>query len=134
MSKISKYTVNILRDLIKLGLIRGMFFWCLENMSELLPVNKISETDSLICFYHPQLVYQVHILLVPKKDIRDLSQLDPIKDEFLVDMFSTVRTLVNEMDLEKDGYRLIVNEGDIRNFRSCISIWSQMGDVILREN
>ena len=103
-------------------------------MSELLPVNKISETDSLICFYHPQLVYQVHILLVPKKDIRDLSQLDPIKDEFLVDMFSTVRTLVNEMDLEKDGYRLIVNEGDIRNFRSCISIWSQMGDVILREN
>ena len=116
MSKISKYTVNILRDLIKLGLIRGMFFWCLENMSELLPVNKISETDSLICFYHPQPVYPVHILLVPKKDIRDLSQLDPIKDEFLVDMFSTVRTLVNEMDLEKDGYRLIVNGGEYQEF------------------
>ena len=85
-------------------------------MSELLPVNKISETDSLICFYHPQPAYPVHILLVPKKDIRDLSQLDPIKDEFLLDMFSTVRTLVNEMNLEKVGYRLIVNGGEYQEF------------------
>jgi hypothetical protein len=82
-------------------------------MSELLPVNKISETRSLICFFHPQPFYPVHILLVPKKDIRDLSQLDPMDDEFLADIFSTVRMLIKEMDLEKKGYRLIVNGGGI---------------------
>ena len=85
-------------------------------MSELLPVNLISETQSLICFYHPQPAYPVHILLLPKKDIRDLSQLDPMGDEFLADMFSTVSTLIEEMDLEKKGFRLIVNGGEYQEF------------------
>ncbi len=85
-------------------------------MSELLPVNKISETDSLVCFHHPQPAYPVHILLVPKKDIRDLSQLDPLEDEFLPDMFATVHKLVEELDLEKKGYRLIVNGGEYQEF------------------
>jgi histidine triad (HIT) family protein len=85
-------------------------------MSELLPVNKILETDSLLCFYHPQPTYPVHILLVPKKDIRDLSQLDPMKDEFLPDLFVTVSKLVDELGLEQKGYRLIINGGEYQEF------------------
>ena len=115
-SKISRYTFKLLQVIIQLRLIREMFFWGLENMSELLPVNKISETDSLICFYHPQPAYPVHILLVPKKDIRDLSQLDPLEDEFFPDLFMTLRKLVEELDLENKGYRLIVNGGEYQEF------------------
>lgn len=115
-SKISKYALKFLPVVIHLRLMRIIFFWCLENMSELLPVNIISETRSLICFYHPQPAYPVHILLVTKKDIRDLSQLDPMEDEFLPDMFNTVRTLIEELDLEKKGYRLIVNGGEYQEF------------------
>ncbi|MES0361000.1 MAG: HIT domain-containing protein [Anaerolineales bacterium] len=115
-SRVSQYALKSLLVVIRLRLVRSIFFWCLENMSELLPVNKISETDSLICFYHPQPDYPVHILLVPKKDIRDLSQLDPMENEFLPDMFSTVRTLIEELDLEKKGYRLIVNGGEYQKF------------------
>jgi histidine triad (HIT) family protein len=115
-SKVNQYAFKFLQVVIHLRLVRLIFFWCLENMSELLPVNIISETRSLICFYHPQPAYPVHILLVPKKDIRDLSQLDPMKDEFLPDMFSTVRTLIEELDLEKKGYRLIVNGGEYQEF------------------
>jgi histidine triad (HIT) family protein len=115
-SKISQYALKFLPAVIHLRMMRIIFFWCLENMSELLPVNIISETRSLICFYHPQPDYPAHILLVPKSDIRDLSQLDPMKDEFLPDMFSTVRTLVNEMNLETVGYRLIVNGGEYQEF------------------
>lgn len=115
-SKISQYAFKFLSVVIQLRLVRIIFFWCLENMSELLPVKKISETRSLICFYHPQPTYPVHILLVPKKDIRDLSQLDPMDDEFLPDLFITVRTLVEELGLEKKGYRLIVNGGEYQEF------------------
>jgi histidine triad (HIT) family protein len=115
-SKVNQYAFKFLQVVIHLRLVRLIFFWCLENMIELLPVNIISETRSLICFYHPQPAYPVHILLVPKKDIRDLSQLDPMKDEFLPDMFSTVRTLIEELDLEKKGYRLIVNGGEYQEF------------------
>jgi histidine triad (HIT) family protein len=115
-SKISQYAFKFLPVVIHLRLIRIIIFWCLENMSELLPVNKISETRSLICFYHPQPAYPVHILLVPKKDIRDLSQLDPMEDEFLPDLFTTVRKLVEELGLEQKGYRLIVNGGEYQEF------------------
>ena len=115
-SKISQYALKFLPVVIHLRLMRIIFFWCLENMSELLPVKIISETRSLICFYHPQPAYPVHILLVPKKDIRDLSQLAPMEDEFFPDMFNTVRTLIEELDLEKKGYRLIVNGGEYQEF------------------
>jgi histidine triad (HIT) family protein len=115
-SKVSQYASKSLQAVIHLRLVRIIFFWCLNNMSELLPVNLISETPSLICFYHPQPAYPVHILLVPKKDIRDLSQLNPMQDEFLADMFSTVRTLIEELDLERKGYRLIVNGGEYQEF------------------
>ena len=115
-SKVSQYASKSLQAVIHLRLVRIIFFWCLNNMSELLPVNVISEMPSLICFYHPRPAYPVHILLVPKKDIRDLSKLNPMQDEFLADMFSTVRTLIEELDLEKKGYRLIVNGGEYQEF------------------
>jgi len=37
-------------------------------------------------------------------------------NEFLPDMFNTVRTLIEELDLEKKGYRLIVNGGEYQEF------------------
>jgi diadenosine tetraphosphate (Ap4A) HIT family hydrolase len=50
-----------------------MIIWGMINMNDYLPIQKISQTDSLICFHHPQPVYPTHILLIPKEDIRDLS-------------------------------------------------------------
>lgn len=85
-------------------------------MHDLLPVQKISETNSLVCFYHPQPVYPVHILLVPKEDIRDLTQLDLEQSEFLQDLFATVRSLIEEFNLEQKGYRLILNGGEYQDF------------------
>jgi len=85
-------------------------------MHDLLPVQKISETNSLVCFYHPQPVYPVHILLVPKEDIRDLTQLDLEQSEFLQDLFTTVQSLIEEFNLEQKGYRLILNGGEYQEF------------------
>ena len=95
---------------------RTFFSWCLANMSDYLPVNKISETETLLCFHHPQPSYMLHILLVPKKDIQSLSKLDPQENEFLVDLFATVRSLILEFGLEEKGYRLIVNGGEYQDF------------------
>ncbi|MCJ7536860.1 MAG: HIT domain-containing protein [Anaerolineales bacterium] len=55
-------------------------------------------------------------LLVPKDEIRDLMHLDPEDSEFLRDLFSTVRTLVEELNLQDQGYRLVVNGGDFQDF------------------
>lgn len=107
---------NILRIAAKVGIVRQVLIWGLINMNDWLPINKISETDSLICFHHPQPVYPVHILLVPKEELRDLTQLKTEDSEILQDLFTTVQSLIAELDLEEKGYRLILNGGEYQDF------------------
>jgi len=53
---------------------------------------------------------------VPKEEIRDLMHLDPEDNGFLRDLFTTVRSLVEELNLQERGYRLVVNGGDYQDF------------------
>ncbi|UCF28282.1 MAG: HIT domain-containing protein [Chloroflexota bacterium] len=108
--------LNILRNAAKVGIVRQVLIWGLINMNDWLPINKISETDSLICFHHPQPVYPVHILLVPKEKLYDLTQLKTEDSEFLQDLFATVQSLIADLDLEEKGYRLILNGGEYQDF------------------
>ena len=80
-------------------------------MSFAIPVHRLRETRALIAFYHPRPTYPVHILLVPKQAIINLSELTPADAPFLIDLFQTVQELVRELGLESGGYRLIVNGG-----------------------
>ena len=97
-------------------LARPIIIWGIAHMSKFMPNQAISETDSLVCFYHPQPSYPIHILLVPKEDIRDLKHFDPGESDFLLDLFSTVRILVDELNLQRQGYRLVLNGGEYQEF------------------
>lgn len=85
-------------------------------MSKFKPEQVISETDSLICFYHPSPGYPVHILLVPKAEVLDLTQLDPGNGQFFKELFETVQNLVEMLELQEQGYRLVVNGGQYQEF------------------
>lgn len=83
-------------------------------MSFAIPVDRLRETQTLIAFRHPKPSYPFHVLLVPKKAVQNLSELDTNDSTFLVDLFSTVQSLVNEFHLS--AYRLIVNGGEYQDF------------------
>ena len=85
--------------------------WIFAHMSFVIPTKRLRETDSLVAFPHPSPAYPVHILLVPKKAVKSLTELDNTDDAFLIDLFQTVQSLVQEMELESAGYRLIANGG-----------------------
>ena len=86
-------------------------------MSFALPVDRLSETSTLLAFYHPTPAYPLHILLVPKKPIASLAELNPAADgDFLTDLFVTVQKLVKQFSLPEGGYRLIVNDGKYQDF------------------
>lgn len=80
-------------------------------MNFLIPVDRLLETPTLLAFYHPKPTYPVHILIVPKKGIRDMIHLTSEDNMLLVEVFQVVRRLVDELKLEKQGYRLICNGG-----------------------
>lgn len=86
-------------------------------MSFALPVDRLSETATLLAFHHPNPAYPLHILLVPKKPIATLSELDPVVDlNFLTDVYATAQTLIEQFHLAESGYRLIVNGGKFQDF------------------
>jgi histidine triad (HIT) family protein len=81
------------------------------KMDFLIPVQRLRDTPNLLAFYHPQPAYPLHILIVPKRELAGLQDLSSEDQGLLFEIFQTVQSLVTELDLDKAGYRLIVNGG-----------------------
>jgi histidine triad (HIT) family protein len=109
----------LIRLIIRLARTRpGRFLvgWIFAHMSQLLPLDRLAETGTLVAFRHPQPAYPFHALIVPKKQVASLESLDPAESAFLTDLYSTVQALVKRFDLGTGGYRLIVNGGKFQDF------------------
>jgi histidine triad (HIT) family protein len=88
--------------------------WIFEHMSFTIPVHRLRETETLIAFRHPKPSYKFHVLLVPKKAIVSVRELNLNDSALLTDLYSTVQSLVDEFHLS--AYRLIVNGGEYQCF------------------
>jgi histidine triad (HIT) family protein len=88
--------------------------WVFENMSFAIPVQRLHETETLLAFHHPKPSHKFHVLLVPKKAIPSLMELNAKDSAFLTDLFRVVQNIVTEHQLE--AYRLIVNGGENQDF------------------
>ena len=85
--------------------------WIFAYFSFIIPGKRLAERDSVLAFHHPSPSYPLHILIVPKANVRSLVDL-PSKDQlFELELFSLVNELVKIFNLESKGYRLIVNGG-----------------------
>ena len=97
-----------------LWLLAPLLGWIFAHMSFAIPVQRLRETETLMAFHHPKPSYPFHVLLVPKRAIASLKELDPKDSVFLADLYSTVQSLVEEFQLS--AYRLIVNGGEYQDF------------------
>lgn len=80
-------------------------------MNGFIPVDRLHETATLIAFYHPRPSHNVHILLVPKRIIPNMTLLNSEHCDFMTDVFATVKRLVDEFGLAEGGYSLVCNGG-----------------------
>lgn len=87
--------------------------WMFAHMSFAIPVKRLRETDTLMAFRHPKPAYPFHVLIVPKKAVASLTELDPTDTAFLADLYSAVQSLVTEFQLP--AYRLIINGGEFQD-------------------
>lgn len=83
-------------------------------MSLVVPARRLREADTLLAFYHPKPSYPFHVVLVPKRAVSSVMELDSTHSEFLTELFSTVQSIVTEFQLS--AYRLIVNGGEYQDF------------------
>jgi len=90
-------------DLI-IGLAFGKF-------SRALPVKRLKETDKVIAFWHPKPFWEKHILIVPKKAIKKITEINKSDLEYVDEAFMVTKELVGELGWEKRGYTLLINGG-----------------------
>lgn len=88
--------------------------WMFSRMSFAIPVRRLRETDTLMAFHHPKPAYPFHVLIVPKKAVASLMEIDSTDAAFLADLYAAVQSLVDEFKLP--AYRLIVNGGEYQDF------------------
>ena len=104
------YSVYQYRYLQKLG------NWMIEQLASHIPSERLLETERLVAFYHPRPAYPVHIVLLPKRAIAGLMAVQADEQGWLYDLIPAVQQLVQRLNLEKAGYRLILNGGAYQTF------------------
>lgn len=76
-----------------------------------IPAKVIHEDDRCIAFHDIQPVSPVHVLIVPKQTMVSLADAKPEDEALLGHLLVVASQLARTLELEKDGYRVVVNTG-----------------------
>lgn len=81
------------------------------KLTRFLPVKRVKETDKVIAFWHPRPFWEKHIVIVPKKAIKSLTDLDEKDREYISEIFLVAKEIIKELGWDKDSYTILVNGG-----------------------
>lgn len=81
----------------------------------LMPGEHLGETENWLAVRHPKPAYPVHILLIPKKAVKDWLSFPADEPAVYGEFVKLSQRLINEEGLEKTGYRLIINGGEYQS-------------------
>lgn len=101
-----------------------------------IPSNKVYEDDEVLAFKDVNPQMPIHILVVPKKHIESIVDLND-EDEMLVGkIFTAIRKIANELGIDKSGFRVISNCGEdagqtVRHLHFHILAGEEMSDKII---
>ena len=101
---LSKLSKNKFGELV-VGIAFGKF-------SKALPVKRIKETKKAIAFWHPKPSYHIHILVVPKKQIKNFSSIKETDFKYTLEVFKLANEIISDMRLKDTNYSLVINGGD----------------------
>lgn len=87
-------------------------FYCIEVLTGKTPVKKVYESDKVLAFYHTKPKYSTHVVIIPKEHVINLIS---AKAEVLTEIVSVAKSLMSQIDIEKDGGRLVTNLGSFQD-------------------
>lgn len=75
-----------------------------------LPSKKVYESEHVLAIEDINPVAPVHILIMPKKEIKDFQHIEPEDWPILQEVFEAAQQIAEEKGIA-DGYRLLTNNG-----------------------
>ena len=74
-----------------------------------IPANIVYEDDDFLAFHDINPAAKVHVLVIPKKEIRNLDAATEEDLEFLGKLQLTVAKVARILGINEDGYRVVTN-------------------------
>lgn len=88
-------------------------FYCDFVFSGKVKVNEIKETDNVLAFYHTKPSWTTHIVIVPKKHIPTLLDLED--KELIEEIFDVAKQIIKKYNLGKTNFKIITNGGKFQD-------------------
>lgn len=76
-----------------------------------IPAKKMYEDESILAFFDANSAAPVHILVIPRKHIESVKDLDEIDQETVCRMMNIINKLAVETGIAESGFRIVVNTG-----------------------
>jgi histidine triad (HIT) family protein len=72
----------------------------------------VFENDKVMAFKDISPVAPVHILVIPKKHIDSIMEIDKMEGLEIEEMMKTIVSVASDLGLKKNGFRIVTNTGD----------------------
>jgi hypothetical protein len=83
----TKLLFSALRNLARIPGSQVVTLAGIRVLNYIIKDNLLLETPTLTAFNHPERGYPIHILVVPKRSIKDISEISKADNQFLIDLF-----------------------------------------------
>ncbi|HQA59977.1 MAG TPA: histidine triad nucleotide-binding protein [Tepidanaerobacteraceae bacterium] len=77
-----------------------------------IPAKVAYEDDNVVAFHDINPQAPIHLLIVPKKHITSVMEIHDEENLLLGDIILTAQNLARENNLDKKGFRIVVNTGE----------------------
>ena len=79
-----------------------------------IPSSKVYEDDEILAFKDIAPAAPVHILVIPKKHIKSLVELEKEDEALIGKIYTVINKIAKEQGVSESGYRVIVNCGKMQ--------------------
>lgn len=77
-----------------------------------IPSTKVYEDEEILAFRDINPVTPVHVLVIPKKHISNLNEVEPEDEAVIGKIYTVIKQIAKKEGIAEKGYRIIVNCGE----------------------
>ena len=87
-----------------------MCIFC-QIIAKKIPAEIVFEDEDILAFKDASPIAPVHILIIPRRHIESVTDLEEADDLLIGKMVGRAKKLAEEVDISRDGYRLLFRVG-----------------------
>ena len=88
-------------------------YYCDSILSGRVPVKVVAETANVLAFHHVFQSWETHIVIIPKKHVRNLVDVDD--PGLFAELFQVVVRIIKDQGFSDSNYKVITNGGSYQS-------------------